>query len=184
MDIGYGESGTLRYERIDLGVCAKKLEIFVVLKRTRFFYDLGCLSTTKKYLPGTMFHMDLGFFRGPSNLTSVVRDSAVPAGPTIIKSIEGHTAYLSIVDAATRYLWVSPLKNKHPPIALINKQSRRTISMDPAGHLSQSQMCKHMCDRNGFEYQPTSNEELAPTMEALLANLPEQHRVIRTYGGR
>jgi hypothetical protein len=29
-------------------------------------------------LPGTMFHMDLGFFRGSSNLYSVVCDGAAP----------------------------------------------------------------------------------------------------------
>jgi hypothetical protein len=144
------------------------------------------------YMPGTMFHMDLGFFRGPPNLTAIVHDGANPEYPTIVKSIEGHTTYLSIVDAATRYLWVFPLKSKHPPIELIDKFLRRygnkhptnTISTDPTGQLAQSQMFKHMCDRNGFEYQQVKNDELAPTMEEYLDSLPEQRRVIRTDGGK
>ena len=143
------------------------------------------------YLPGTMFHMDLGFFRGPSNLPAMIRDGAAPTKPTIIKSLDGHTSYLSIVDAATRHLWVFPLKTKHPPIELIDKflqrygtkHAKRSISTDPRGQLAQSQMFQHMCDRNGFEYQQQSNSDLAPTMEDLLASLPPQQRVIRTDGG-
>ena len=59
----------------------------------------GPTEYNNAYLPGTMFHMDLGFFRGPSNLTEVVRDGANPSSTTIIKNIEGNTSYLSIVDA-------------------------------------------------------------------------------------
>jgi hypothetical protein len=150
----------------------------------------GTTEHNDAYLPGTMFHMDLGFFRGPANLVEVVRDGAVPSSTTIIKSIEGYTSYLSIIDAATRFLWVFPLKNKHPPIELIdkflsrygNKHPHRTISTDPTGQLAQSQMFKHMCDRNGFEFSARA-EETTPTMEDLLASLPEQRRVIRTDGG-
>jgi hypothetical protein len=81
----------------------------------------GKAEHNNAYLPGTMFHMDLGFFRGPSNLPEVVHDGAAPANPTLVKSIEGDTSYLSIVDAATRYLWVFLLKSKHPPIELLDK---------------------------------------------------------------
>ena len=140
-----------------------------------------------------MFHIDLGFFRGPSNLTDVVRDGANPSSTTIVKSIEGNTTYLSIVDAATRYLWVFPLKSKQPPIELVDKflsrygskhHSQRTISTDPAGQLAQSQMFKHMCDRNGFEFKTSVGQDsTAPTMEDLLATIPEQQRVVRTDGG-
>ena len=81
----------------------------------------GPTEYNNAFLPGTIFHMDLGFFRGPSNLTEAVRDGANPSSTTIIKSIEGNTSYLSIVDAATRYLWVFPLKSKQPPIELVDK---------------------------------------------------------------
>jgi hypothetical protein len=63
-----------------------------------------------------MFHIDLGFFRGPSNLTAVVQAGENPSNKTIMKSIDGYISYLSIMDAATRYVWVVPLKNKQPPI--------------------------------------------------------------------
>jgi hypothetical protein len=52
------------------------------------------------YLPGAMFHMDLAFFRGPSNLNEAVHHGAQPSDTTIIKSIDGHVACLTIVDAA------------------------------------------------------------------------------------
>jgi hypothetical protein len=152
----------------------------------------GPAEQNDAYLPGTMFHMDLGFFRGPSNLPEVVRDGVNPSKKTIIKSIDGHTSYLSIVDAATRHLWVFPLKTKHPPIELIDKflsrygtkHATRSILTDPKGQLAQLQMFQHMCDRNGFDYKRQKNSDQAPTMEALLASLPEQPRVIRTDGGK
>ena len=68
----------------------------------------GKPESNDAYLPGTMFHMDLRFFRGPSNLEDVVHNGAQPSDTTIIKSIDGHVAYLSIVDAATRMLWTFP----------------------------------------------------------------------------
>jgi hypothetical protein len=45
-------------------------------------------------------------------------------------------------------------------------------------------MFKHMCDCNGFEFQPnTPVDAMTPMMEDLLRSLPEQQRVIRTDGG-
>jgi hypothetical protein len=112
------------------------------------------------HLPGTMFHMHLGFFRGPSNLEAAVHKGAQPSDTTIIKSIEGHVAYLSIVDAATRMLWTFPLKSKHPPIAIIEKilnrygtkGPKRSITTSPDGCLATSQMFEHLCQRNGFDF--------------------------------
>mgnify|MGYP000588780518 FL=1 len=75
-------------------------------------------STREVFLPGTSFHMDLGFIRGPSNLEEVVQKGATP-GKTIIKSRDGYEAYLLIVDAATRFIWTFLLKGKHPPLATI-----------------------------------------------------------------
>jgi hypothetical protein len=139
------------------------------------------IEQNNAYLPGTMFHMDLGFFRRPSILKSVVRTGAPPSKDTVIKSLEGHTSYLSIVDAATRYLWVLPLKSKTPPTQLIdkflrrygNKHPHRSVSTNPQGQLAQSQMFKHLSSRNGFELHE-HNSELAPIMDDMLASLPEQ----------
>jgi hypothetical protein len=44
-----------------------------------------------------------------------------PRNPTIVKSIDCHSSYLSFIDTITRYIWVFPLKSKHPPIELIDK---------------------------------------------------------------
>ena len=142
------------------------------------------------YLPGTMFHMDLGFFRGPSNLEDVVHNGAQPSDTTIIKSIDGYVAYLSIVDAATRMLWTFPLKSKHPPIAIIEKflnrygtkGAKRSIQTSPDGFLAQSQMFKHLCQRNGFDFE--TNDEKGINMETIMSNLPPQQRIIRTDGGK
>jgi hypothetical protein len=144
------------------------------------------------YLPGTMFHMDLGFFRGPSNLEEVVHMGATPSDTTIIKSIEGNVAYLSIVDASSRHLWTFPLKSKHPPIAIIEKflsrygtkGPKRCITTNPEGLLAQSQMFQHMCQRNGFDYEAKEDTALNPNLEAIMANLPPQRRIIRTDGGK
>jgi hypothetical protein len=121
-----------------------------------------------------------------------VNDGANPSKDTIIKSIDGNVTYLSIVDAATRYLWVFPLKSKNPPTELIDKflsrygskHPKRYISTDPKGQLAQSQMFKHLCDRNGFKLQASNTAHPNPTMQDLLENLPEQRRVKRTDGGK
>jgi hypothetical protein len=129
------------------------------------------------YLPGVMFHMDMGFFQGPSNLEEVVHNGANPSSKTIIKSIEGNVCYLSIIDTATSMLWTFPLKSKHPPTELIEKflsqygtkHLTRKISINPKGLLVESQMFKHMCKRNGFDFEAKENK-LAPTMEDIMAN--------------
>jgi hypothetical protein len=53
--------------------------------------------------------MDLGFRRGPKNLQEVLQG-------TVLKSHDGFSSYLLIIDAATRYIWVFLLKKArtHP----------------------------------------------------------------------
>ena len=66
-----------------------------------------------------MFHMDLGYICGLDNLPEVVIGD--PAGPLLTKSIDGHVAYLLVIDAATRYIWNFPLLDEHPPLTLIDQ---------------------------------------------------------------
>ncbi len=80
----------------------------------------GKKSTKEAFVPGTAFHMDLGFIRGPKNLQDVLQDGAVPK-ETVLKSHDGFSSYLLIIDAATRYIWVFLLKSKDPPIAIIDQ---------------------------------------------------------------
>jgi hypothetical protein len=134
--------------------------------------------------------MDMGFFRGPSNLEEAVHHGANPSSETINKSIEGNVCCLSIIDAAMSVPWTFPLKSKHPPAALIEKFLSRhgtkhlnqKISTNPNGLLAESQMFKHMCQRNGFDFEAKENK-LAPTTK-IMANLPPQRRTIRTEGGK
>jgi hypothetical protein len=114
-------------------------------------------SLREVFTPGTSFHMDLGFIRGPSNLEDVVKNGATPS-KTIVKSRDGYEAYLLIVDAATRYIWVFLLKGKHPPIATIAQflekhgtAHKGTITTTPGGLLAKSRSFKTTCKEIGYE---------------------------------
>ena len=61
--------------------------------------------------PGQVFQMDIGFFRGPRNLQEVYDRTADPQ-PKLIESRQGFVCYLLIIDRATRYIWVFPLRSK------------------------------------------------------------------------
>ena len=103
--------------------------------------------------------MDLGFFRGPSNLEDVMHEGASPSDTTIMKSMEGRIACLTAVDAATRVLWTFPLKSKHLPTAIIEnflnrhgtKGPKRSMTPNPDGLLAQSQVFEDLCQRSGFD---------------------------------
>ena len=114
-------------------------------------------SLREVFIPGTSFHMDLGFIRGPSNLEEVVKNGATPT-KTIVKSRDGYEAYLLIIDAATRYIWVFLLKGKHPPIATIAQflQKHGTaikgkITTTPGGLLDKSKSFATACKESGYE---------------------------------
>jgi histone deacetylase 1/2 len=114
-------------------------------------------SLREVFIPGTSFHMDLGFIRGPSNLEEVVKNGATPT-KTIIKSRDGYEAYLLIVDAATRYIWVFLLKGKHPPIATIAQflqkhgtATKGKITTTPGGLLDKSKSFATACTERGYE---------------------------------
>jgi hypothetical protein len=77
-------------------------------------------STRETFLPGTSFHMDIGFIRGPKNLKEVITAGAMPKD-TVIASHDGYTLYLLIIDAATRYIWMFLLKQRTAPIALLKQ---------------------------------------------------------------
>jgi hypothetical protein len=114
-------------------------------------------STREAFLPGTSFHMDLGFIRGPANLEDVVQNGATP-GKTIIKSRDGYEAYLLIIDAATRFIWVFLLKGKHPPLATITQflakhgaAKKGLITTTPGGLLDKSRSFTTTCKQRGYE---------------------------------
>jgi hypothetical protein len=114
-------------------------------------------STREAFLPGTSFHMDLGFIRGPSNLEDVVKNGATPT-KTIVKSRDGYEAYLLIVDAATRFIWTFLLKGKHPPLATITQflakhgaAKKGLITTTPGGLLDKSRSFESTVTDRGYE---------------------------------
>lgn len=69
--------------------------------------------------PGQVLHMDLGFFRGPSNLVEVY-ECHTPPSPKLVESRQGFVCYLLIIDCCTRYIGIFPLRSKSVPPELIN----------------------------------------------------------------
>jgi hypothetical protein len=149
----------------------------------------GKHSTREAFLPGTAFHMDLGFLRGPDNLQEVLNSGATPT-KTIQKSHDGYNCYLLIVDAASRYLWSFLLKNKDPPIDLVDKflakhgaAKRETIiTTTTDGLLAKSMSFNKLCMETGYSTTEHDYEfELeAPDIEAAT---PCPHYTIRTDNG-
>jgi hypothetical protein len=72
-------------------------------------------STCETFLAGTAFHMDLGFIRVPKIIKDENGQSKTTKTTTAQLSHNGYSAYLIIVDAATRYVFCFPLKSRSPP---------------------------------------------------------------------
>jgi hypothetical protein len=101
---------------------------------------------------------------------------------------EPYNSYLLIVDAASRYLWAFLLKNKDPPIELIDKflskhgtAKRETlITTAPDGLLAKSMSFANLCVKQGYSATPHTYEyELEAYTPA--PNCP--HHTIRTDNG-
>ena len=126
----------------------------------------GLPISSENYKPGTAYHMDLGFIRGPDNLPDMISNGATK-GKHVIEGRRGETCYLLIIDAATRQLWTFPLKNKNPPTSLIDSflkkngigHKRAKITTSPDGMLARSNRFQQTCETNGFEVD-THNTEI------------------------
>ena len=70
-------------------------------------------------IPGQVFHMDLLFIGGSSNLEDMITNNAPPE-KTLQTSRDGYIGFLTIIDVTTRNLWTHPVKNKDPPLDYIN----------------------------------------------------------------
>ena len=107
------------------------------------------------FIPGTAYHMDLGFIGGPSqNHTKHHKPQ------TEQRSYEGHIAYLLIINAATRYIFAFPLKSKHPLIDTIdrfltkNGRAKRTlVTTSPKGILKNSKSFAKTCRLKGYSIE-------------------------------
>ena len=74
-------------------------------------------------------------------------------------SKEGYIGFFTIIDVATRYLLVFPIRNKDPPIKLINtfldkrgikKIKNKPIATSQNGYLAKSKAFKKNSKDNGY----------------------------------
>jgi hypothetical protein len=145
------------------------------------FCDMGKQNKTARGPPstrehleyGSQLHIDMGFFSGPSNLEDTIQRGAKP-GTTHQTSRQGYNGYMLIVDAATRYAWIFPVKSKHPPIPLIvsflkklktgKKQLKRKIMTSAGGILAQSMEFLAQCGAHGYEMDAVDDIDLPITI--------------------
>ena len=71
-------------------------------------------------IPGQVFHMDLSFVSGPSNLEDMITNNAPPE-KTLQTSRDSYIGFLTIIDVASRLLWTHPVKGKDPPLGFIGR---------------------------------------------------------------
>jgi hypothetical protein len=126
-------------------------------------------SERKAFIPGTAFHMDLGFI--PKDDMGISRPSKTQ---TAQQSHDGYSAYLIIVDAATRYVFCFPLKSRSPPLALIDKflnknghPQQQVTSTSPNSLLHKSKSFTEVCEKYG--YSKNAHQILDEPYEELLS---------------
>ena len=126
------------------------------------------VSTSDSILqPGQVFQMDIGFFRGPRNLSEVYDRTADPQ-PKLIESRQAFVCYLLIVDrASTRYLWVFPLRSKSISMPLIDLFLRthgihtpcvKTLRTDGEGSLAESAQFRTLLITHGYLLEKTATD--------------------------
>ena len=137
------------------------------------------------FIPGTAYHMDLGFI----NWTQPQKRGDNTTKQQQNKSYDGYIAYLLIIDAASRYTWIFLLKNKQPPIDIINKflnkyglanrtKEIRKITTNPDNVLAKSKRFKQLCQEQGYDMTTQHHQ-----MDSGMYNLNELSYTIRTDNG-
>jgi hypothetical protein len=125
--------------------------------------------------------MDLGFIRGPKTVKDDNGNTRTTQEQMAQHSHDGYSAYLIIVDTATRYVFCFPLQLCSPPLALpdkfLNKNAhpnRRLISTTPGGLLHKSKSFAELCKKYG--YSKNAHKILDDPYEDLLSMGIEQPR--------
>jgi hypothetical protein len=128
----------------------------------------------QNFIPGTAFHMDLGFICGPKMVKDNIGISRPSKTQTAQQLHDGYLAYLIIVDAATRYVFCFPLKSRSPPLALIDKiinknghPQQQVISTSPNGLHHKSKSFAEVCKKYG--YSKNAHQILDEPYEELLS---------------
>lgn len=119
-------------------------------------------SNPEPILAGQHFAMDFGFVRG-SDYHHKTSD-----GKTVT-SIDGMNSYLSIIDKATRYMWVFTTKSKTPPLEAVKmvlskfktSHPHRTVRTDQGGELGKSTAFATLIAETGFSLELTGADASA-----------------------
>jgi Reverse transcriptase (RNA-dependent DNA polymerase) len=122
--------------------------------------------------PAQILQMDIGVFRGPANLEEVLQRKADPK-PKIIESRQGFVCYFLVIDRASRYTWVFPLRSKSVPPdlitlfinthgyrdpALTSPLREKIIRTDGEGSLAESSEFRKLVAHHGYALQKTATD--------------------------
>ena len=76
------------------------------------------------FIPGQVYHIDLSFVGGPSNLEDVSAGVDRP-NLTMKQGCDWYIGFLTIINVATQQLWIHLIKNKDPPTLYIDTFLKR-----------------------------------------------------------
>ena len=157
-------------------------------------YHGSSFENKECFIPGQTFHMDLSFVRGPSNLKEMITSYAAPK-KSIKESCESYIGFLTITDAATRYLWVHPINHKAPPLdhfkrfldrhGIKNSEpGKAIITTDPDGYLDSSKAFAAEAQAHRFQVKSKVLDVLYDDLDDVY-DLDPNHvcAKIRTDGG-
>ena len=148
------------------------------MHKCRICHEMNITKTSSKHTPikqvsrfAEQFQMDFGFM-------------SAKEGRHIIKSHEGYSCYLLIIDLYTRYIWIFMSKNKHPPLQTVRQFLRtygltngvRIIRTDQGGELSKSTLFRQVLQDFNYSIEVTgadnsSQNGVAERPHRTLANM-------------
>ena len=113
--------------------------------------------------------MDFGFVRGTDF------NYKTETGRTIT-SIDGKSAYLAVIDRASRYTWIFITESKQPPVEIVRQllekfkstNPHRTVRVDQGGELGKSAAFRTMIGTTGFLREITGSD--ASTQNGMVEN--------------
>jgi hypothetical protein len=122
------------------------------------------------------FYMDYGFMRASTSDYSRPQKSRA----RVVRSYDGFTSYLLIIDEASRYVWVFLTATKEPPLDIISEFLRHhghddggCIRTDQGGELARSVALQDLLLRK-YHY----------TLEPTGADSPSQNGAVETYNDK
>ena len=135
-------------------------------EKAKMFKRSGLQKQQDACIPGQVFHMDLSYVSGPSNLDDILTYNAPPE-PSLKRSRDGYIGFLTIIDVASRYIWTHSVKSKDPPLDYIDRFLKKhgiqttdpnkalKVTMTKNGYLAKSRAFKSTVGQSDFEVHPT-----------------------------